>query len=68
MTGKPYGTTLDYKDYAALERKLKGHCLPECLASHLFRSPAKGLSTQKFSRLFNSFPLTSTSAFNQPIS
>ena len=45
MTGKPYGTTLDYKDYAALERKLKGHCLPECLASHLFRSPAKGTST-----------------------
>ena len=42
MTGKPYGTTLDYKDYAALERNLKGHCLPECLASHLFRSPAKG--------------------------
>ena len=42
MSGKPYGATLDYKDYSALERKLKGHCLPECLASHLFRSPAKG--------------------------
>ena len=44
MTGKPYGATLDYKDYAALERKLKGHCLPECLSSHFYRSPAKGPS------------------------
>merc|ERR1711879_206698 len=24
MTGKPYGATLDYKDYAAFERNLKG--------------------------------------------
>ena len=38
MTGKPYGATLDYKDYAAFERNLKGHCLPECLVSHLLPS------------------------------
>ena len=49
-TGKPYATTLDYRDYSAFERSLKGHCLPECLASHLIPSPAKGLTIHTLTR------------------